>query len=412
MAGVDLAMRATVQGFDKLTQLNAQLDKTRMVTKEINRSKGIAKKQSDLAINNLKEENNLIQAQNKGTLKSRLERGKLRNEQKELLKVRGKDNILMERAGKIQTETNAGNVRARNLAREQITVEEKRTAARKFSADQGAQIDAEFKKRKQEMAMLEREELARKKEITMAERIRRQELMQASIGMFVMGITMTQTLGVMEQMVGKGTALGNVFKEMGQGVRFMLGPIQVVTSAMQFMNMANRAMMLSMAKFMFIFAGAFILFKAFTAQGKKLRFVLGAVGGVLVTLNALLLINAARTWASTVATIVKKSVETFGTALPILALAVGGGLALGLAAMASAPKGQTTEGFIRPVRKTGLFYAHQGEGVGQIGAMAPSGGGGGDTYINVNVPQNTLVTTDMVDYMTSEIEIAVASGQV
>lgn len=292
----------------------------------------------------------------------------------------------------------------------QDALNESKARGRRFLGEAvSADIDKEYTKRLNEKIRLEKEMVAVKKEQTMAENTYRQELMQASIGMFVMGITMTQTLGVMEQMVGKGTELGNVFKDMGMGARFMLGPIQVATAAMQFFNQKNKELMLTMTKTMFIFAGAFLIYKAFTSESKSMRFALGALGGALIALNAILLVSTARTWANTYADIINKMVKTAGGAAPILAAAIGAGALMGFAAMATAPKGQTIPGYSREVPETGLIYAHKGESLGRGFAMSPEHSGG--MVVNIYVPENSIVDTGMVDYLTGQLEVINASGR-
>lgn len=384
MAGVDLALRATVFGKAQIVSLNAELKKLRINRLVGTRAAEVARKQMGLAMGNLREQNSLVREQLNLSKEQRFFFAKDRMEQKRLLDLRRADEEVMERAVKIRERRNMTVAQSVQMAETQIRQERVSAIATKA-----------------------RNELL--KEQVRLESIRRQELMQASIGMFVMGITMTQTLGVMEQMAGTGTRLGNVFKAMSQGVRFMLGPIQVVTSALQFMNMVNKQMMLTMTRFMLILGGVFILFKAFTSQGRLMRFVLGSIAGALLILNAKLLINTARTWASTIAKIVNISVSTLGTALPVLAAAVAGGLAIGLAAMATAPKGQTTMGFIRPIRQTGLFYGHRGEGVGQIGSMVPSGGER-KVVININIESGAVVDEPLITKMSRELEMAAASG--
>ena len=318
-------------------------------------------------------------------------------------------NNMMQRAVVLQDEHNMKMNEAIALAKQERENNLLMSRTKKIMGQEAEDVDIAFMKRKQELIAIERIEKEGKKELLMNQRVYRQELMQASIGMFVMGITMTQTLDTMGKMAGKGTQLEAVFKDMSQAVRFTLGPIQVVTAAMQFLNQANKAMMMTMVKTMGLFAGMYLLYKAFTTESKALRAVFGAIAGVLIVLNGLLLINTARTWAKTIADIVNKSVSTFGTALPVLAAAVGGGLALGLAAYATAPKGQTVPGYSRPVNNTGLVYAHRGEVISRIGSMGPQGGS--TTLININVPESSIVNTDMVDYMTRQLEIVVASGR-
>lgn len=383
MAEVYLGLKATVTGTDEIAKLNKLLTTLRDNQLSTGQATDIARKRRAVATQELERKNMITtemigkdQAANFGLARQRV----LFEQNSFSLQ---KQNIELERAVWIQQQYG-------------MEMEESVAAAK-------AMIAAE-----EQLAEKERIAIERKKARIIQEKAMRRELMQASIGMFVMGITMTQTLDTMAKMAGQGTALEAVFKDMSQGVRLMLGPIQVLTAAMQFLNMENRKLMLTMGKFMILMAGVYIMYKAFTSKSKELRFVLGLIAGVLITLNALLLLNTARTWAKTVADIVNKSVMTFGTALPVLAAAVAGGLLIGFAAMATAPKGQTAPGYSRPVTDTGLVYAHRGETISRIGASAPQLTSG--MTVIFQVPESSIVSTDMVDYMANKLEIFAASG--
>lgn len=239
----------------------------------------------------------------------------------------------------------------------------------------------------------------------------KQELMNLSISMFVVGITLTQTLSTMEEMAGKGTLLGNTFHEIGMAVKFILGPMQVLTALMQLQMAAGMAAVGKTAIFgLGAFTGLFLIWKALTSEGKEMRAILGALGTALLIYAGYLAIVTAKEWSNTIAKIVNMSVSTMGTALPVLLLAAGAGLAAGLALYASAPKGQTMPGFARPVTDTGMFWAHKGEWVGRIGGARPADGGYGDTYINVELQSGTIATPGIPEAIGDEVEIAVARG--
>lgn len=406
---IDLTMRATVQGVDKLIQLEQELAKVEKHQKTASRAKGIAQSQAELTISNLDEENDLLKQQNAETGKTKIQMAKKRIEQKRLLDVRKADMILHEKAAPMIKRGIMTQTEALRVTKEQMETERRLANERKFANDQARQIDAEFKARKVEMKMLEQEELERKRALIIVEKSRRRELMQASIGMFVMGITMTQTLDTMGKMAGQGTVLEGVFKDMSQGVRLMLGPIQVVTSAMQFLNMENKKLMVTMLRFMGVFAGIYFLYKAFTSKSKELRFALAMISGVIMTLSALYAIQTGKIWSKIYAKIIELNISSLGAAAPLIAAALGVGAAMGLAAYASAPKGQNAPGYSRPVGETGLIYAHKGETISRIGQsqldMASP------MTVIFNIPENSIVDTGMVDYMTGQLEVISASGR-
>lgn len=384
MAEIFLGLKATVTGTEEIARLNAQLKKVGENELTTGQATDIARKRRSLATTELQRKNMITEAMIGKDTKSNfiLAEQRVRFDQNRF--ALQEQNAVMDRAVWIQQEYGMSMKGSIEASKSMLLAEK-------------------------ELAIQEKMDLERKKQLALAEKSRRRELMQASIGMFVMGITMTQTLDTMSKMAGENKALAEGFKEMSQAVRFMLGPIQVVTSAMQFLNMENKKLMLTMSKFIFIFAGLFLLYKAFTSKSKELRFVLGLVAGMLITLNALLLVNTARTWAKTIADATGLSVSSLGAALPLIAAALAGGLALGFAAMATAPKGQNAPGYSRPVSETGLVYAHRGETISRIGSSQPDMG-----YmmnVNIYVPENSVVDTGMVDYMASRLEVINASGR-
>ena len=383
MAEVFLGLKATVTGTDEIARLNKQLTSLRENELSIGQATDIARKRRAIATKELERKNMITEASIGKDVRSNflLAEQRVRFEQNSF--ALKEQNAVMDRAVWIQRQYG-------------MSMDESIVASR-------AMLHAE-----KQLEVQEKMDLERKKALIIAEKTRRRELMQASIGMFVMGITMTQTLDTMAKMAGQGSTLEAVFKDMSQGVRLMLGPIQVLTSAMQFLNMENRKLMLTMGKTMLLFAGAYILWRAFNTTSKELRFALGMIGGVLITLNALLLINTARTWANTYAKIIKISVSSLGTAVPLIAAAIAMGAVLGFAAMATAPKGQTAPGYSRPVTDTGLVYAHRGETISRVGAMEPRMAHG--LTVIFQVPESSVVSTDMVDYMANKLEIIAASG--
>lgn len=123
----------------------------------------------------------------------------------------------------------------------------------------------------------------------------RAQLINNSIGMFVLSITITQTVAALEQMIKSwadadenakafGIRVEDIAKflnEMNQVLRFAIGPIQVYTAIMQLAAQANRAFFLSAIPMLALFGGMGILMKAFTAESKKMRAVFGGIGIVI-----------------------------------------------------------------------------------------------------------------------------------
>ena len=239
----------------------------------------------------------------------------------------------------------------------------------------------------------------------------RQEMMQMSIGMFVLGITATQTTTVLADMVGKNSELGKTFMGIGGAIRMMLGPIQVYVGLLQLMNIENKKLLISSLPLMFTFGGIFLLFKAFAEQSKNVRAAMGALATGMLVMAAASKVMTAQQYAEGISSIFKW-VTASGPLAPgmaaLILTAAAAAIAGGLALYATAPKGQTIPGYMRPIRETGIFYGHRGEMVGRIGNMGA--GGGNTTNININIERGAVVDDSVIRKMTREIEASIASG--
>lgn len=240
----------------------------------------------------------------------------------------------------------------------------------------------------------------------------RAELMQMSIGLFVLGITMGQTLSTMADMVGKNTTLGKTFTGLAGAVKMMLGPIQVYTALMQLAAIENKKMLMTSLPLMIGFGGFFLLLKAFQEESPGVRAAMGAIGGAMLAMSVASGIKAKAQWAEGISSVFKW-VAGAGPAAPAMAamlgIALAGAVAGAIALSATAPKGQTVPGYMRPIKETGLFYGHRGEVVGRIGGMSPTGGGG--VNISINIESGAVVDEPLITTMAKQIELAVASGQ-
>jgi len=243
----------------------------------------------------------------------------------------------------------------------------------------------------------------------------RAQLMQQSIGMFVLGITATQTLGVLSEMAGKNTELGQTFKEMGTAIRFLLGPIQVFIALQQLMAAENKKMIMSLGPIMLIVTSLWLLFKAWNSESKTLKVLLSALAGLFIGLAIAMSKNAIAAWASALG----KAMDWIagaGPGAPIMAAIIGGAMAAAfgtiIALQNAAPKGQTVPGSFRTIRDTGLFYGHRGEVVGRVGGMQMGGFASSSPAINVqiNIESGVVVDEPLITQLARQLEGAVASG--
>lgn len=390
MAEIYLGLKATVTGEKEIARLESQLRKVYQNTLTQTEAEKIA---------GLRREKTIIEIERKNMIT------------KEMVGVDQTANFELARQ-RVEWEQNSYQLQQNNAELERAVWVQQEYG---MSMEDSILAAREMLQAEKELAIQEEQDAIRKAELLNLEKSRRRELMQASIGMFVMGITMTQTLETMAKMSGENEMLANSFREAATAVRFMLGPIQVVTAAMQFMNMENKALMLSMAKWMIMLGGVYLLWKGLTQAGGALRVVLIGLGAAIIAYTAITKASAVMDWIKTAAEVAKGAAKvgsaTFGIgAAPYVAAMIGiiAGAVAGIGAIAF--KGQTAPGYARTVEDTGLIYAHRGEVLGRAGMMTPSSVGSNMTVI-FNIPENSVVSTDMVDYMTSELEILSNSGR-
>ena len=236
----------------------------------------------------------------------------------------------------------------------------------------------------------------------------RVDLMQASIGMFVLGITANQTLSTLKEMVGEGTVLGEVFDKLQQGIKFMLGPIQVMTAMMQFASMQAKELQMTLTGLMGTMMGIYLIYAALTTKNKELALIMGILGGVITMLSlryALLNLQKLNLIRNNILEQVTSSWILSPVALAVIGAAMGAGIIL----WQKYAKGQTMPNTFRDVRESGPVYLHKGETIsrGEIGNM--KGMGKGNITVNLNINGNTG-DSSILTGIARAVERGVASG--
>jgi hypothetical protein len=240
----------------------------------------------------------------------------------------------------------------------------------------------------------------------------RMQLMQLSIGMFVLGITTTQTFGAIATMVGKTTELGVVFTELGNSFKLLLGPMQIYMALQQLMIAQNKELLISSIPVMLAFGSLYLLYKGFTHESKAVRAGLAAIGAAMAVVTVATWAQTAALWAKVQAQLAAiASNPSTALSTPVYIAAVIAAVAAGIAAsqMGGGSKGQTIPGYGRVVKETGLFYAHKGETVGRIGNMSPTTNNK-SVVVHINVASGGSLDRGMIPQLSREIEMAVASG--
>ena len=181
MSEIDVTLRGTVEGLSEIAAFRKELQ-------EIQDQQTLMNRESILASARNRTQDKL-DIQLKQDMQKALDNSFTRRQYEiKQLAIQEKKSA-QEADMEFETAFNKSMQRLRDEKAAQDALNESKARGRKFLSEQvGADIDAEFMKRKAEMAAMEREEIVRKQELSAIDANRRQELMQASIGMFVMGI--------------------------------------------------------------------------------------------------------------------------------------------------------------------------------------------------------------------------------
>lgn len=385
---VDLIIRTKVEGLGEVGQLRKELQDIRNEDLKSSRTSDVATRKVQERTNAIARENLELKDISKVGAEHRINMGMEVNLNKERRLQLANFNEVNQRAAQLFEKN--------NMTQEQaIKQAEKEIAAEHASAIAKEKKNAELQK-----------------EAALRGKVRAQ-LMQQSIGMFVLGITATQTLSVMSEMVGKNTMLGKTFTAMAGAVRMMLGPIQVYIALLQLMAAENKKVLISSLPIMFTLGGIFLIFKAFSEQAPGVRAAMGALAAGLLVMAAASKILTAQQYAEGISSIFKW-VTRSGPLAPAMAAviltAVGAAIAGAAVLYATAPKGQTLPGYARPVTETGLFYAHRGEMVGRVGNMEPMMESN-RTNITINIESGAVIDDSLISKLARQVELSVASGQ-
>jgi len=253
----------------------------------------------------------------------------------------------------------------------------------------------------------------------------RAELIGASIGMFVFGITITQTISGLAGLVSNSKESAKTVTFLSNTVKAALGPIQVFMGILQFWNIQNINLAMTNAaaaesnvavaetnvavgETAFFAAtgvihlrtsllatigtlGTIILIvAAFKAGNKELRGVLAGLATTVGILTAAFVYLRAAQIAETIATIITQMVGTGGAAAPIIAASIAGAAILaGLAVGVATASFDTQPGMMKRVGKTGMAIVHEGEtfsrpaSIGDHRSIRSMMGSSGGTVINI-----------------------------
>ena len=337
----------------------------------------------------------LLRTANKAKEKYGIALAKERILKKELMVIQQQENQIMEVAVRLMRERNITEEVAIVDATALIKVElaQAEALAIKTAAQQAA--NAQTAAAIQQNRMLQRNMIA------------------TSISMFVLTITLTQTLTALSQMVGTQTMLGKGLKEMTTIVKLSLGPLQVYTALMQMTTILNKQMLFSMMPWLAALAGLLLLWKGLKSAGAGLRAVLVGLGATILTLTlwtkGMVLAQQAWNVAKMIGTALAPGGAVKLTSAAIIAsLAVGTFAAIFAAGTAKKKGFQTGPGQIHRITRSGLATVHSGELIGRpMGehVSAFDGGGSGGTVI-------FNIQGDMSTELASRLQTRFLAGQI
>ena len=255
-------------------------------------------------------------------------------------------------------------------------------------------------------------EAAAIKQTEIALKAKRRALMQVSISMFVMNISVGQLLSSILPLVKGNEEATKALKGYQAVIMLSLGPMQAY--------MALKMIQINLEKqhaaaVMGVVAGmsaAYFWYAALTTKSKELRIVMSALAAVMTVLAARQAIVAITAWQAAVAEATAKSI--FGDLSGWVKIGIGLAIAAGVGAAIGAllPSAQTEPGQMRRFTKGGLAEVHEGEiwrPAGAMGAAGADGMGAGQTIIYL--PNTYRGTVSQSKFFAKEIDRLISTGQ-
>lgn len=250
-----------------------------------------------------------------------------------------------------------------------------------------------------------------------ANRSFRWAIMQCSISLFVMNISIHQLIGSLDVLFGENEAMKKSFQDIGKIIQLSIAPLQVYFAMTQMVAMAHKtylapALMATTTAML----GLYFLYRGLTEKSKELKALFIFLAGVMFTLTALAIKMTIAKWRLAIATGAEKTAETYGAAAPAIlggwASIVGGGILLSALAAAGvyAAGAQTMPGELRLFRRGGLVTVHPGEIYRPAEVSRATPATGSETIVNVNLYGVTTVEEGILPQLSREVEVAVLSG--
>lgn len=356
--GATIAIGATVTGSQTIADLETKLDSIVRKTITMNEANKIAELQNRIAITNLARTNQLLIA-------------KTNLSQRDITMMAAQRNL---------------NENLTHSINNRMMVEQEALRLKRMFGQEGIRISMDEAR----VATVANQQIIASEQALEAQlKLKRRALMQASISMFVMNISVNQLVTALKPLFKGNEAATEGIKNFQAALNLSLGPMQAFM-AMQMLIMNTSLTLTGAIKLLgSALAFSFGLMGALTTRSTELRLAFSALAGVGAVLAATQFLTAVATFstAGAFATLLAVIGNPFG----MLALALGVGataFAVG-SVLSNKPKAQTLTGQMKRVRTGGAAELDPGEIV-----MRPSAGMGmgGSPTIHMHFPAGTQAT--------------------
>jgi len=233
------------------------------------------------------------------------------------------------------------------------------------------------------------------KQAEIAIKAKRRAMMQVSISMFVMSISVNQFVNSLKPLVKGNEEATKAIEGYSAVLNMSLAPMQAYMSLKMIqINLEKQ----HAAAVMGVVAGmsaAYFWYAALTSKSRELRVVMGALAGALTAVAIIQGWIAVTAWQAAIAKAAESGVATLGATVPITSGIIAGGIVAASAIGAligglTAPKAQTLTGQGKYVREGGLAKLDPGEIVTRPSGRGIGSEGGNIFYLHF--PPGTQAT--------------------
>jgi len=252
--------------------------------------------------------------------------------------------------------------------------------------------------------------VAAEQQAEMAIRAKRRAMMQASISLFVLNISVNQLVGALKPLVKGNEAATQAVNDMAAVLNIAIAPMQAFMSIQQLMINLNISLATTFKMVGSALLAAFLIMQAMRAESAAMRVIFSALTGVIATYAVVQFTSAMATFLNASAQATLQAV--LGNPLGLVGLAAG--ISAGVFALATfagdRPSGQTRAGQRRRVSRTGMAEIHEGEEIVRE-PMGDGEGVGRRGDITIILPESYRGTISQSRFFAKEAQRLLNSGQ-